>query len=711
MTYTSDGGHPRLFNMETMEYQSWDNLVTDGGGGSDIRTLLSWGEGSNRFSFGGFNTDLCAVYNTEIGGIEFYYKTGGQTDSHVWYEGKLYAGNYSSTTLNEIYPDETNTSLPATNEFIQRWQLEHEGEVQQKRIHILTAGDGYVFAGTTPNSNYYGGGIVTYDTRTGRWFFDRSPVVNGSINGLAYHDKLLYATTSNTGGSGGTAPEGTSAVLFVYDYENREVVATLDPRDYISGLASPVWHIRGVFPDPNVDENGRFWSVVSETLFCFTFDRETKKFNVQEVISFSKTTYNTSSSNGWWSRNIEFDTENNYLYVNFDTMGGMQRIELENWDAPIGSVKVKSNDRFMADIPFSNFWLIGDDGNLYYAISEDIKMFPLNLTDEDWAIAKNVDDMILAIGDGITVESEAAIKTARSAYENLSWRYKSLIQNLEILQEAESDLLERKIDTLEGVEMTADHFPEMTGLMEEYKAMNARQQRYVKNYSKLKAAYEEASDLNDQRIAAAMQKKIDALKDLFPLTLEEEPAVLEVRAEYRTLTGKQSLLVDPAVLEDAEAQIKVLREELVKYVETLIQAIPAEITLDAEPAITAAREAADKLYTTERKNVSYSKLTSAEGKLRSLQKAKAAAEEVDALIDAIGIVTWGDEERIKEAREAYDSLNGTALTFVTKGKKLETAEKILKALQTWAIPAMVITTAAVGFVVIKVVKGKKKEEK
>ena len=204
---------------------------------------------------------------------------------------------------------------------------------------------------------------------------------------------------------------------------------------------------------------------------------------------------------------------------------------------------------------------------------------------------------------------------------------------------------------------------------------------------------------------------------LFPLTLDNEPVVLEVRAEVSALTGKQFILLDTAILEDAEAQIAALRVEFVKYVETLIQAIPQEITLDAEPAITAAREAADKLYTGERKEVSYSKLTSAEGKLRTLQKAKAAAEEVDALIDAIGIVTLGDKERIAAAREAYDNLNGTALSFLQKGKKLEQAEWILGALQTWMIPAFVVAGLGVAFCVVwfvpslhsKVFKGKKKE--
>ena len=88
---------------------------------------------------------------------------------------------------------------------------------------------------------------------------------------------------------------------------------------------------------------------------------------------------------------------------------------------------------------------------------------------------------------------------------------------------------------------------------------------------------------------------------------------------------------------------------------------------------------------------------------------KAAAEEVDAKILAIGMVFYGDKARIAEAREAYDALNGTALTFVTKGGKLQRAEFILKALQTWLIPVMAVFALGVGFAVVIFAKRKKKQ--
>ncbi len=709
VNFLNTGGHPRLYRLESQDIYDWKTLVTGIGGAPDIRAFVNGPEGSNEIYVGFYNSEYCAIYNTEDGKVTHTYLTGGQTDSQIWYEGKLYCGNYSSTTLNEIdlVPADQAT-YPPTNTFTQRWKLDHD-TTGQMRIHCLAAGDGYIFAGTFPNTNLRGGSVTIYNTTNGKWSTKRNVVQDQSILSLAYHDKLLYGTTSTHGGQDAGPAEGTSAVVFVYDYEKEEVLATLDPRDYIRGLPNSVDALMGINPDPKADENGRIWVIVGQGLMCFTFDRETKTFNVQQVIQFHTETIDTSGSQAWLDKNILFDVETNSIYVCLQNYGGFRHIELVDWDAPIGSIKVKDSQRILSQTPIK--YVLGEDGDLYYAAGNVMRMLPLNVTDEDWAISAEIDKMIEDLGE-ITLESEVALNEVRSAYDNLSWRYKALTQNLELLKEKECDMLECKVATLEGVEMTADDYPAMQALMDEYKAMDSRQKRYVKNYDLLKTAYDTASDLNDQKIAAAMQKRIDALKDKFPLTLDDEPEVLEIRADATALTGKQYILLDTTILVDAEAQIAALRAELVKYAEELIQAIPEEITLDAEPAIEAAREVVEKLYTNELKQISYSKFDSADAKLRSLKSAKAAAENVDSLIGEIGIVTLGDKDRIAQARAAYDKLNEAGRGFLTKENKLLRAEFILKALQTWGIPAIVaVDLAAIALLFRKkIFKGKKKEE-
>ena len=715
MTFSNTAAAPRLYNINKKEYTNWDNLVVDGDAGAYCRSLTNGPEGSNELYYGAYNTEDCAIYNTETGTLTGYYKTGGQGDSSLWYNGKLYYGNYSSTTLNEITLDVINPQLPAGNEVIQRWRLDH-AESGQKRIHTLCGGDGYVFAGTIPDATQYGGAVVVYDTRTGRWFYERNVVQDQGVIDVEYYDKLLFGSTSTYGGSKAKPLPGESAKIFVYDYENREVIATMDPRDYISGINVEIGYIGGMTADPFV--KGRFWAVVSETLFAFTFDKETLEFKVQEILSYDKNTYSSSSSRPTNSREIKFDPETKQMYYCFDSYGGFRCIELADFYAPVGSIKVAKTERLTMNWALK--YTLSEQGDLYYSEGSngDLWMMPLNVSQEDWAIANVVDQMILDLGKDITLESETAIKEVRSAYENLSWRYKALIQEADTLRECEVELLERKIETIKLEDVTADTLPLLQGYVDIYDGMTARQKNYTKNYDHLLEAYNQASILNNERIAAAMQERVDALEDKFPMTLEIEPEVVQIRDDFDSLTTPQRILVDTTLLEKAEAEIKVLRAEFVKYVETLIQAIPKEITLDAEPAITAAREAADKLYTNERKEVSYSKLSSAEGKLRTLKKAKAAAEEVDALIGEIGIVTLGDKARIAAAREAYDALNEAAIQFVTKAGKLKHAEFILKGLQTWMIPAIVIADAGIAFAVIwfipplraKIFKTKKKEE-
>ena len=713
-TYSGDGGHPRLYNLETKEIKTWDSLVKHSNGAANIHSLTPGEEGDERLYLGAYNTPQYAIYDIKEGKIVNYIETGGQGDSGLWYNGIFYTGNYSSTTINEI-PVEEEMPYPAENEITQRVKLDHEVS-KQKRIHTLAAGDGYVFAGTIPDTGYYGGSIVVYNTKGGKWYYDREAVGDLAVTKVAYTDKVLYAATSTEPGTNTTSPkpEGLSAVIVAYDYENKQVLGKLDPRDYIKGLPAEVEFICGLEVDPVVE--GRLWAVVSETLFCFTFDKETGKFDVQEVLSFSKTNFVTSSSRTWWNRAILFDTERSCLYFSFDTNGGFQCITIADWSAPVGKLKAASTNRLMGDTPVH--YTMGHDGEIYYGSGAVLKMLPLNITDDDWAIAEEVDKMITSLGE-ITAESEAAVKSARSAYENLSWRYKALVQNLELLKEAEADLLECQIDTIVLDDVTADSLPDLQVYQDTYKGFESRYQLYVKNYDFFLEAYNKASDLNNQRVAKALQDRIDALKAKFPLTLNEEEEVKAIRADYDALTGPQRALIDLTALEEAEAQIKVLRAELVKRAEELIQAIPSEITLDAEPAIEAAREVVEKLYTNELKQISYAKFDKADADLRSLKNAKAAAENVDALIDAIGIVTLGDKERIAEAREAFDALNEAGRGFATKEGKLKRAEFILKALQTWGIPAITIVNAGIVFAVIwfvpslhsKVFKAKKKEEK
>lgn len=701
---------PRVVNLTKKEYYRWTDLTRDAvGGGSRIISFTETEPGAGELVMGLWNAEFIATYNIYTGEVQ-HHESAGQTDSIGYYKGILYGGCYSATVLAELHRD--------TNEIIQRFKLDHDITGQKRLLSMETGGD-HVFVGSVPGTHINGGALTVYNTLNGQWYYERNIVQDQSIIDIAYWNEMVFVASSRAGGD--NAPDmGDSALIVAYDYLNRKTMATLDLRDYIPGLTSPIHYVYGLTADPNAEENGRIWALVSDTLVCFTFDKETCKFDVQVVKDMGHTNYNISSGVARTQAKCMFIMEKNQMYVMFKD-AGMQLITLEDWNAPVGQVKIAAQEKLMGYKPEEH--IIAEDGNMYFGNDADLMMIPLNVTDEDWAIAEKMDAQIQAIHDSeITLASEAAIRTARSDYENLSWRYKALVQKLELLQEAESDILECKIDAglLEAGEIDADDYPAMVELHDEYDGLTTtRQKRYVKNYKDLKEAYETSSDLNDQRIAAAMQKKVDALKELFPIeSLEKEPDVVAVRTEFDALPGRQRILVDTTILEEAEAQIAVLRAELVKEVEKLIQAIPAEITLAAEPEITAAREGVNKLTALERKQVSYTKLEGAEAKLRNLKNALSKAEEFDALMKEIGIVTLGDAARIANARKVYNSLNETAKAFCTKAGKLKRAEFILAGLQTWMIPVIVVVDAAAIFAVVwfvpslhnKVFKAKKKEE-
>ena len=102
------------------------------------------------------------------------------------------------------------------------------------------------------------------------------------------------------------------------------------------------------------------------------------------------------------------------------------------------------------------------------------------------------------------------------------------------------------------------------------------------------------------------------------------------------------------------------------------------VTLESEPAITAAREAYDSLSEAEKAEVTnYDKLVAAEKALKELLDAedKAVAETVDELIEEIGKVKLESYSKIEKARKAYNKLTDNQKSFVTKLSTLEKAEK------------------------------------
>ncbi len=674
-TYSSGDAMPRIYNIESGNVRVWSDLLPDNyGNPTTIRPIISCPKGSNELVIGAYNSNVCSVFNTAEGKITHTFEaTAAQTDAFVWYEGVLYTGNYNSANLTRINFDD-----PDRNVIL----MSLKSEYKQARIHTMTAGGGKVFIGSTPDRYEYGGCLAWVDINTLERHIERNVVKDQTINCIVYHDGYIYGTTSTAGGSGTAERPDLSAKLFVYDVENKKKVAEADLADYIPGLKTPIDWIYGIAADPKVDENGRFWGLVSETLFSFTFNKDTGKFSIKEEVSYDKQTYDTASGKNWFPRPFVFDEED-YLYLAFESNGGMRKINTNN---------VKDNTRVMDITPM--YYALGSDGNIYYVQDQSLMMYPLNVTEEDWKIAEEMDTILKKLDPNVTLESEAAIAQARATYDALSWKHKALVQNVEILEFAEIDLLECKIDAIG--EVTIDSKDLIYGLMEQYESLSERYQRYVKNADQLKESYLVMNAILDKIEADRVQKMIDAIKDMGEITLEHEQAIRTIRAAYEELTTMQKSYVDITLLLKAETKIKALRQVRIDRLIQLITQIGDPVTLVDEPVITEAMEIYNWMYMDEREQVDYEQLIAANNALTKLQKA--AAAEVDALIE---------NGEYRAARKAYDALTEGSKQYVQYYDYLLEMEAQTRLITIIAIVAGVIVVAG-GVTAFLLIRKRKK---
>ncbi len=576
-TYAS-GGQPRLYDLVEGKRLAYNDLMKEeyGVGGSPIG-INTWYD--DVLYIGAWNNWNCVAYDTGAEAVKSRYVTGGQTDSQTYYVDEngdfhLISGNYSCCVVYEIDP--LNKTGYSEDSNIIKPLIADMSKYEQKRIHTVAAGDGYVFAGTIPTSYKHGGGVGVYNIATGTEDFIRfkETAVNGektvpneelwdlSVKGLVYTDGVLYGATSRVGGSGTDYSVGTSARIFAFDYKNMEVLSTLDLREYLDlvdangdGVEDPVDFVGGISADPVIE--GRIWGIVSDVLFTCTFDRDTGAWDVQEVVSLNISQYETSGGVGSKNREVVFDPENDQVFVSF-CQSGLQCVKVTDWE----SATYESNRMIMSMSPKT--YALGANDNLYYSDGEDLLMIPVNLTQEDWVKAEAVDHQIQAIGK-VTLANAQTVADAWASYEALSLRDKALVQNIRILQEAEAELLEQKIAVAVG-SVNAQSVEELGRLLTDYYAIPEKQQKYVKNYDALCDAYERALILREEEIAGEVQAQISSL---LVMSSKDADAVRDARQAYEALTASQKALVDIQKLVAAEEKLARIKN-----------AMPASYTYD-----------------------------------------------------------------------------------------------------------------------------------
>jgi len=236
-------------------------------------------------------------------------------------------------------------------------------------------------------------------------------IPNQCITHMCYKDGYIYGTTTRAGGQGANVDEyKQNAQLFVYDVNAMKVVSTCDVAQYISGLENPeTGYIQFIdFLEEDPYEEGKFWGVICDTLFSCSFDFETMQFtNVKEELSMAKgKDYNGTD---WFDREVIFDGD--YMYLSFHNFGTFM----------VNTSDLSDTHRISSSV--ATEMSLAADGNLYnFSIKEatkfDLTVYRVGEYTQP-LVAKSVQDLINALPDTVTMENEAQVMNVYKMYCNL----------------------------------------------------------------------------------------------------------------------------------------------------------------------------------------------------------------------------------------------------------------------------------------------------
>ena len=318
--------------------------------------------------------------------------------------------------------------------------------------------------------------------------------------------------------------------------------------------------------------------------------------------------------------------------TNYDVL---ETAETKLSDLQVENVKTKIDG--IGEVTLSSSSTIKAARTAYNALTDDQKKQVTNYDVLEAAERKlsdlqveNVKNKIDGIGE-VTLSSSSTIKAARSEYNALTADQKKQVTNYDVLQKAESELSDlqkadavvTKIKNIGTVTLKSES--KIKQARTAYNKLTDKQKTLVTNYDVLEKA---EKDLADLKAADQVSKNIT---NIGTVTLESEDAIKEARTAYDALTDAQKELVsNKDVLEKAESTLKELQDAKaadVKAAEEVTNKISAigDVTLESEDAIKEARTAYDALTDAQKELVSNKDvLEKAETTLKELKDAKDA---------------------------------------------------------------------------------------
>lgn len=257
--------------------------------------------------------------------------------------------------------------------------------------------------------------------------------------------------------------------------------------------------------------------------------------------------------------------ENNYV----STINGMSEFtngKYSGWKYSVNGV--------CPDVGLKYYTLSSGDVIVWYYVNDyRFDGDAYDQSNDDETLANKVEKLIDAIGN-VTLNSEAKIKAARKAYDDLTYKQKQLVENYETLVKAEEKFAELKkandrkqanavIDLIKKISkpITLNSESSIRAARTAYDKLTADQKKLVSNYKELTNAETALARLKatdpDKDKAKTVSDMIDKLGDI---TLDSEEAISAARKAYDKLTDLQKALVENYdVLEQAEATLAKLK--------------------------------------------------------------------------------------------------------------------------------------------------------
>lgn len=195
-------------------------------------------------------------------------------------------------------------------------------------------------------------------------------------------------------------------------------------------------------------------------------------------------------------------------------------------------------------------------------------------------MADNTEELIAAIGQP-SHESLPLIEKARAAYEELDKEIKNLVENYDVLEEAEAGYKQVLADdvaaAIEAIgQLNYDSLPLIDLARAAYDALDDELKALVGNY----AALEEAEAGYKQLLASSAEQAIASIGEL---TFDSTPFINNARTVYDALDEEiKTLVSNYDLLEKAEAEISGVRAQTVVALIDELAAMPLETAEDVD---------------------------------------------------------------------------------------------------------------------------------